>query len=45
MAKRIIPAEDDSNRLQLTNKFGMLDDIDLDDNNENDDVKSPSIDD
>lgn len=33
-------------KLQLSNKFGMLDDDDLDDQNENDeDVQSPTIED
>jgi len=44
MAKRAIPAEDDSNKLQLSNKFGMLDVDDVDNDNENEDGQSPSID-
>lgn len=37
--------EDDSHKLQLSNKFGMLDDEELDDHNENDeDAQNQSID-
>ncbi|CAF0777719.1 unnamed protein product [Rotaria sp. Silwood1] len=42
-ARRTVKTEDDSQKLQLSNKFGMLDDDELDD--ENDDAKSPTIDD
>ncbi|CAF3960278.1 unnamed protein product [Adineta steineri] len=42
LIRRTVPTNDDSNRLQLSNKFGMLNDIDLDDN---DDVQSPTTDD
>jgi len=39
--RRTVPTEDDSNKLQLSNKFGMLDNNDLDD----EDTQSPTIDD
>ncbi|CAF4991101.1 unnamed protein product, partial [Rotaria socialis] len=42
--RRTIQTNDDSHRLQLSNKFVMLDVEDHDDNNENDDVQSPIID-
>jgi len=43
--RRTIQAEDNSAKLQLSNKFGMLnDDDDADDHDENDDAQSPSID-
>jgi hypothetical protein len=45
MARRTLPTEEEeSNRLQLSNKFGMLDaDDHLDDSTENDDAQSPSV--
>lgn len=46
ISRRTLQKEDDTNRLQLSNKFGMLgDEEDLDDENENanEDAQSPSI--
>lgn len=45
LGRRTLPAEDDSHKLQLSNKFGMLgdDEEDLDDGDENDEAQSPSI--
>lgn len=44
ISRRTLKNEDDSNRLQLSNKFGMLgDEEDLDDENENEEAQSPSI--
>ncbi|CAF0745667.1 unnamed protein product [Rotaria sordida] len=43
--RRTVQTEDASHKLQLSNKFGMLDDDDPDNNkDENDDVRSPNID-
>lgn len=45
ISRRTLQTDDDSNRLQLSNKFGMLDDDEnLDDENESENVQSPSID-
>lgn len=45
LARRTLPAEDDSHKLQLSNKFGMLgdDEEELDDGDENNEAQSPSI--